>query len=412
MFRKISSTIALFLLFTVFLKIDHDILGGNKNNGDLYGVVFYGKVTPDIVNLIIDRKYDFVIGFDSPKLRSNGIKTFAYLDILGLPIEMLSYAQERHPEWLLRTKSGKILTYWYGKNFVCNIGEKGFIEYLVNKSKEIERNGYSGVFLDDVSFDLPNWLTSPEDPINYNESIYGRWKDNVLKLMSNIKSNTSLEVIYNAGWTSPDPEAMKIVDGVMLESFPGSWEGDVNNPKYYYREWNEVYRIATIAMNFTHNKKVIALSYGNNLDSAIFSFCVARVFGFYYWFSIPALNIIPNSPVLSLSLGSPISSYYNVSGTFYRLYENGIVLFNPSNARSKVRISNLKWEKLYDLKSGKVLVVENGEIELTVEPVSGIVLTTYKVEKPSSFLSSFSTLISFIFASLMLLLFLALLLKK
>lgn len=258
---------------------------------------------------------------------------------------------------------------------------KSFRYYLVNKVKDILEKGFDGVFLDDVVLD-PRSLGPPlyDTPV-YNETRYGKWIDALVKLFKEIKDTGAL-IIYNAGWSTPNDELMKYADGVLLESHPGSWSGDLKNPKYYYRDWSWIYQISLKAQEFAEQGKiVVALSYGGDKAAAYYTYAATRLFDFYYWFATPDLVKIVDSPVLKLNLGDPLGKHKVVNGVFYRIYSNGLVVLNPYPTQKKVKITVLsKWSALKDL-DGNVFQVKNGEVEITINGRSGMILIPVEAQQ-------------------------------
>jgi len=352
--------------------------------GARYAVVYYGGLSSSVVDLIVNRGYKILICAVNnvpQRLKNAGVKCFKYLDILGLPIDMLDQVKNEHPEWILYTAEGKPATYWFGENFMCNLAVESFREYLVNKVKEYLKKDFDGVFLDDVVKD-PRSLGPPlYDTPMYNETMYGRWMDALKALFSEIKEAGAL-IIYNAGWSEPDDELMEIADGVLLESHPGSWSGTLSNPKYYYRDWSWILAISTKAQAFAEKGKiVIALSYGGNDNAAYYTYAATRLFDFYYWFATPDLVKIVDSPVLKLDIGDPIGSYNTVDGVFYRVYSKGVVVLNPYPNSKKVKLSVISaWTGLKD-QHGNTYKVENGEVEIEIAGRSGLLLTPAEVEE-------------------------------
>jgi hypothetical protein len=325
--RAMSCLVAVFLLFVSFLSFIKFVLPETLSVpiGNRYAVVYYGYISPDLANLFIERNYSLIIASSETPipntLKKSGIKVYAYLDILGLPIEQLGWVLKNHSNWVLYKEDGHVATYWYNTDFICNIAEKSFQDYLISKAKNILSRGFDGLFLDDVVLNISDFN------VIYDKSVYGSWSNALLVFFERLKNETGTSIIYNAGWAYPAPELMRVADGVMLESHPGSWAGNVNHPTYYYRDWDEVYPISLRAQKFAEEGKiVIALSYGNNLEAEEYTYAVTRLFDFYYWYSTPDLGKISDSKVLNLNLGTPLSAYNEKNGVYYRLYENGVVV--------------------------------------------------------------------------------------
>ncbi len=345
--------------------------------GDRYAVVYYGSLTHEVVKIIKDRGYALLIASPSEKAPAD-VLTIGYLNTLGLPIRMLEKVRKEHPEWILYTAEGEPAKYWFKTAFMCNIAVKSFQDYLMNRVKEMISRGFDGVFLDDIHED-PRYLGGPlyDTPL-YDEDKYGRWLDAIVDFVKRIKEELGVIVFYNAGWSAPIKELMETVDGVLLESHPGSWRGTLEKPEYYYRDWEEIYRVSLIAQEYAkRNKIVVALSYGGSKDAEIYTFAVTRLFDFYYWYATPDLAKIIDAKVLRISLGDPLMEHAKIDGIYYRLYEKGMVAVNPSSRHYSIKIE-VPWKELYDL-DGRRYVISKGLLKVDLPPETGLILLKYKV---------------------------------
>ncbi len=370
--KTVSCFISVFLLLVIFKF--YEVCFAQKfivPVGNRYAVVYYGYISSDLASVFIERNYSLIIASSETPipntLKKSGIRIYAYLDILGLPIEQLSWVEKNYPKWILYKADGKLATYWYNANFICNIAERSFQDYLISRAKNILSKGFDGLFLDDV---VPN-VNSFD--VAYNESAYGNWSNALLVFFERLKNETGASIIYNAGWAPPMTKLMKIADGVMLESHPGSWNGSVNSPVYYYRTWNEIYSISLEAQKFAEEGKIIiALSYGDSLDAEEYTYAVTRLFDFYYWYSTPDLSKIPNAKVLNINLGAPLGAYNQKNGIYYRIYENGLVVVSSSYGNVELDVPK-SWKELFT-SDGQSIKVEDGKVTLNVKPNTGVVL--------------------------------------
>lgn len=304
----------------------------------------------------------------SPReFKERGATVLGYLDVLGVPASLLQWVETNHPDWLLYTESGEVARYWYGEYIMCNIASDSYKRYLVEKARQIVEMGYDGLFLDDVMID-PTQLGGPL----YDTPVYnGSWVEHVVKLFKMIKEETGALVVYNAGWSPPDPRLMEVADGVMLESHPGSWEGDVNSPRYYLRDWGEIYNNSIVAQKYAERGKiVIALSYGNNSDIEFFSFAAVRLFDFYYAYSTPDLQTLPN--YTTPDLGEPLGGHQSADGVYYRIYSRGLVALNPTDETKHLRVSVPHLGALLDVKNSRLY--RGGVLTLELKPREGIAL--------------------------------------
>jgi len=357
--------------------------------GRRYAVVYYGGSNDYITKLILERNYTIVIAqpfFVIPKewIR-HGVKVYAYLNILGLPIEKLDWVKKNHPEWLLYTKDGEIAKYWFGKAFMCNIAVKSFQDYLINKAKEYLERGFTGVFLDDVHPEIKYLGGGLYDTPVYDETKYGRWIDALVHFMNRLKNETSASLIYNAGWDPPSPELMSVVDGVMLEGHPGTWKGNPwKNPQYYYRPWSDILRVSIVAQKYAKEGKiVVALSYGDNESIYEYTYAAVRLFDFYYWITTPIINRTLNAEVLNIDLGNPLGDYELEGGVYYRIYDRGLVAINPYSKEytAEIKVPS-NWLELARI-NGEVYKVNNGTLKVSLKAHEGIVLLLKKVGKSS-----------------------------
>jgi endo-alpha-1,4-polygalactosaminidase (GH114 family) len=355
-----------------------------NNIGRRYALVFYGELSTYMANSILDKGYKVEIAILEPSntpsppkiFKDSGIISLGYLDILGVPSSLLNWVKETHPEWLLYTGSGEPARYWYGQNLICNLAIDSFKEYLIDRAKSIAEKGYDGVFLDDVVIN-PSLLGGPlyDQPI-YDEPKYGSWITHLVELFRRIRNETGMIVVYNAGWSLPNEQLMEAADGVMLESHPGSWSGNVNSPSYYLRDWNAIYNVSIVAQKYAERgKMIIALNYGGDERVEFYTYAAVRLFDFYYWYSTPALNSISDSKVLKLDLGEPLGEHQEVNGTYFRTYSNGIVVLNPTNKISRVSIKVPQHlSRLIDIKTMRICEAHNGDLTLEIGPQEGFVL--------------------------------------
>jgi len=348
----------------------------NTPVGDRYAVVYYGKLTSDILKLIRDRGYDFWISSSAIKPPKD-IVTIGYINTLGLPVRMLDWVKKNHSDWILYTKDGEPAKYWFKTAFMCNIAVESFQDYLMDRIKDMVSRGFSGVFLDDIHED-PKWIGGPlyDTPV-YDESKYGKWIDAIVNFARRVKEGLGITVTYNAGWSKPIPKLMEVVDGVMLESHPGSWRGNLENPEYYYRKWDNIYEVSLAAQKYAKEDKiVVALSYGNTKEAELYTYAVTRLFDFYYWYATPDLSKIVDAKVLKIRLGEPLMEHVRINNIYYRIYEKGLVAVNPSSRPCSIEIE-VPWNRLYDLDGRSYSI--NKRIKLNLSPEEGLVLLTYNV---------------------------------
>ncbi len=364
---------------------------GAPGVGERYALVFYARLTEYAARALLDGGYRVKVAILEPSttpspprvFKERGVVSLGYLNILGVPSSLLDWVRREHPEWLLYTPSGEPARYWYGQSVMCNLAVESFKEYLVSRARSIVERGYDGVFLDDVHVD-PAGLGGPlyDRPV-YDEARYGPWVDHLVDLFRRVKSETGAVIIYNAGWAPPDERLMEVADGVMLESHPGSWRGDYRSPTYYLRDWETIYSISLAAQRYAERGKiVVALSYGGDEGTALYTYAAARLFDFYYWYSVPALDTIPESKVLKLDLGEPLGGHREEGGAYFRVHSKGVVVLNPTGARKRLSIEvpgNLS--KLADVKTGRVYEAREGRLEIEVGPVEGLVLALSPAEE-------------------------------
>jgi len=351
---------------------------------DSFCLVYYGNINPQLFDMIARKGiYKLAILHPDPipippiELKRADIKVIAYLNILGLPIGLLGRVEKEHPEWILRRADGEPAKYWYGQSFMCNLAIKSWREYLVERAVTYVKNGFDGVFLDDVVID-PRLLGPPlyDTPV-YDEARYGPWLDHLVELVKEIKkaTNGSL-VIYNAGWSQVNDRLLAVTDGLMLESYLGCWRGNVMNPEYYYRPWDEILRISLLAQRYAEQGKIIvALSYGPDRKTALNCFVVARLFDFFFAFSTPDLQGFTDYDVLNIRLGRPLGKLRAIGNVYVREYENGIVVFNPSDKDVEIVLKpSIEVKKLVDLRDYRELSSINGTIKVRLSAFEGTVL--------------------------------------
>jgi len=349
-----------------------------------YAVVYYGEANDHVARLVLERNYTIVVAqpyFKIPReWIERGVRVYAYLNVLGLEMNMYDWVREHHPEWPLYTREGEPAKYWYGSSFMCNIAVESFQDYLVSKAREYLRRGFTGIFLDDVHLDISGIGGPQYDTPVYDEARYGRWLDALTKFIVRLRNETGASLIYNAGWSKPSPELMKYVDGVMLEAHPttyvvtSSWES-VTNPRYVSRPWSTIYENSLAAQEYAEQGKiVIALSYGESLETYEYSYAVARLFDFYYWVSPPIINRVLETDVLDLDLGEPLGGHGVLGPIYYRVYEEGLVAVNPGGEEATAVIEvPSNWTTLRRI-DGRAYRVEDGKLRVSLGPGEGVIL--------------------------------------
>jgi hypothetical protein len=194
--------------------------------------VFADLKNPIELARVIDFKPKFVITAASnhvviPKLHRHGIRMVAELPLGGVDID--SPVVDEHPEWVVLTRDGNILRY-YDESKATMDPRTGWRDVVLAKGYEIMKMGMDGLWIDDISWNIPNYNLRQTFTIGYMQGQLQLLRD----LTTIVKSFGTDKAILVQG-TPLNLLLLSVVDGGMWESYIGSFRGFVKTPNYMTR---------------------------------------------------------------------------------------------------------------------------------------------------------------------------------
>lgn len=294
--------------------------------------------------------------------------------------------------WYLKDSKGNKLTYWQnthllnlsegaGKNFA---GQRfnDFLPFFVKK--EIESSGlWDGVFYDNIWGDVV-WAAGADidinndgkaDEINFVNRLWSEGVDKMISETINLLGNDFI-VVGNGRIHWP---YQKKLNGMMLENFPSSWEGDgswaasVNNYLRLAKE-NKDPNVSIINTYDKNRENFDLMRFGLSsalLGDGFFSFDYdTSNHGQLWWYDEYDFN-------LGTAKGLPynlIDGSFEIKNGFWRRdFKNGSVFVNSSN---KTQTYIFTTENFSFLKGTQDSKLNNGERTnfLKLEPGKGLIL--------------------------------------
>lgn len=279
--------------------------------------------------------------------------------------------------WWLKNKDGHRTTFWEG-TYLLNISEgsktnsggqkwNDFLPEFV--SREIISTGlWDGVFYDNVWGDIA-WVRGDFD-INNNgkadsiRNVNDEWSNGVKKMLKKTRSLIGDNYLIMGNGKVFQPY-QNLLNGVMFEGFPASWESSGN--------WGGILSTySRIASNNNNPRATIINSYdGSRQNYQRMRFGLATTMleshGYFSFdFDVSSHNQVWWYDEYDVSLGKARSASYNLldknssiykNGLWRRDFENGIVMVNSSN---KEQLHVFKGEEFEKINGTQDRTVNNG----------------------------------------------------
>jgi len=256
-----------------------------------------------------------------------------------------------HPDWIWVGQDGyprrQRCTYeeTYHGNIVARQecpNAPGYREGILQGISALLDTGADGFFIDCDEFWARKQCNGPEfklhthvDPkLDQSQA----WLAIQKQIYEMTKSRGQDKVVLINGWGPQGPaDYLRYADGFMLESYIVTHVSTRRSP------WGKIQAMATqMAPAVKAGKTVLALSYvgytplGMDAD-AFYSYACARIFA-YAWSDYFTLADARATLLYRLRLGSGRSEVRESNGVLYRLFENGVVILNPTNEDRRIKI--------------------------------------------------------------------------
>lgn len=147
-------------------------------------------------------------------------RAYAYVDAYALYVATDTATLAAHPEWVLKSATGKPLYIPWGAKplpqYAGDFSNAGFRAYIIAKAQAIADAGYLGVFVDDVNL-LVRSTDGTTDatgafvavlPTGWTETL---WAENMSEFMQLLRTSLppDMRIIHNAIWYAPMSSAVR-----------------------------------------------------------------------------------------------------------------------------------------------------------------------------------------------------------
>lgn len=150
-------------------------------------------------------------------------------------------------------------------------------------------------------------------------------------------------------------------------------------------EWSELqYAAEEHAEAVRHGKVPVILSYFSSIpadrrrEGALYTYAYTRLYGFLMadWFDLtksPDNQKLAKS-IYTVRLGKPLGEVKPAGDALYRVFENGVVVLNPTRTAISISIPTPRAGRLTDVAYDRELVIRGGKLDFEMAPESGRVL--------------------------------------
>lgn len=316
--------------------------------------------------------------------KRRGIRTFPYMTFYQAYL-MTTYQDFRlsdHQDWILINANGRWAPtgFWESedaKNMYCTCPNvAGYADAVLAYLEKLMQRGAAGIFLDNVH---PNREC-------YGEK-FGKHKH---LFPTQVEAFADLMRRARALIKKYDPEGALLINSADPASLPAEfWPStDAEMSESYICTWVATDRWGDWQKNWNGldkkipaGKQVCCLSYlGHDTkhsfkDDAFFCYASARLMNFIWGAGYDKAKVGDDSAMRTingLTLGPPSSPETIADDVHYRLFRNGLVAVNPTDARkSLVLPAGLPTPLLWDVYEGKEVGGDGGPLTLDLPPQSG-----------------------------------------
>jgi len=352
-------------------------------------IVLYGSYQPSDEDLeYLASNFDFIDteqgrGEDVANLKEMNpdIIVVFYKDLIGMYSYYSDWGEvDKHRDWFLHDTGGNRII---NKNFgwyLMDPSSDGWRNYYAGQVKdELDRNPqYDGVFADDCWGDFYNYFTVGDEKLP--DITKEEWNNDINGMLKVIKDQIGDKLIIVNSNTPFD--YMQYADGRMDESFAhapwhgpntfhtvGGWKEKID--ALYQWSGNDKYLMANggVEEGATDEEKESLMKFclssyllGVNGPKALFGFKPPTKSGGYSW-GVMDEWLHPEYERVG-ELGDPIGKYYSEGSIYFRDFENGKVIVNPSSGTPLP----INLDQNYKTLDGKIVS------KVTLDDHSGIIL--------------------------------------
>jgi hypothetical protein len=252
------------------------------------------------------------------------------------------YASSNHPEWFLTDPGGNRLTYCdFTSDYAMDIGNTAYQQaWLGNVQTILKRDGWDGVFMDDVNTYPGHCLDGKI--AQYSDAQYGAAMVGFVDAVAPALRGNGLLTVGNVAadpWTSSQEslaEQMAPHIGGFFREYWQRW--GAGSALFTDSMWSSL--MAQAANIQAGGAMYLANTYGSTSDTSAMAYARASFLlawngaagGASFW---DAGLADPANPVWTVEIGSPSGSRYQVGAGWERVYSGGIALVDPSSSSAQ-----------------------------------------------------------------------------
>lgn len=250
----------------------------------------------------------------------------------------------QYPNWFLLDINGNPIHYPNSSNFFMDPGSPGWREYFIEKVNRFQQdNGWDGLFLDNVDGSLnrfEDWgilLANYPSDAAYQQAIVG-----FLQEISRSDFHIAGKPIYaNIPFlvdTGVWFEYLQHLDGAMLEAFAVGWE----NGYLSKEEWLSQMELAEHTQKLGKDIFLVAQGTVDDIERMRFGFASFLLINngqaYFRYTNDDAYRTLWWYPEYDIHPGQPVGPRYERNGIWYRDFEHGKVMVDPTNHKSNIEI--------------------------------------------------------------------------
>ena len=249
-----------------------------------------------------------------------------------------------HENWFHHDKNGNRIRLWLHnkkvvneEKFSLNMGNKQLQEYYGERTANLIKNGYDGIFMDNVWVNYPfTWdlLISfcSAEPANMDKK---KWWGDCIDFLKAIKKAVGGKIIvFNQVRGNDTENSLKylaVCDGAMDESWLG-WKINYNSIKE---------GINIIKLINEKNKISLPIAIGQAENRALFLYCSYLLvkdgdnayFSYMKGYNFKGMNWYP---FYEIDIGSAKGQFYEKEGLLLRKFSKGLVIVNPNSSPKSI----------------------------------------------------------------------------
>jgi hypothetical protein len=302
-----------------------------------------------------------------------------YQQTANLPYQDIDLRQ--HPEWIEIDEQGRKQRtgFWESEDaknmYVTCPNVRGYVEALEAWVRKLMDLGAGGIFIDNIARRAPCY----GEKFGIHEHMYPDQNLAFAKLLERIRAvvksyGEDKAVLVNSASPATLPEEFWAhVDCDMAESYICTW---VSKDRWF--DWHDHWFAMGEAVQprLAAGKCVIALSYLGHTpygikEDAYFCYASARLGGLIWAAGGDILKDNPARRLYDIRLGRPQGPAQRSGEVYYRCFERGMVVVNPTAQPQTCTIGNISAAGLYDLFEEKELPLDRAALSFPIPGRSG-----------------------------------------